>query len=126
MKRPPSNVAHSVRTRLLTVSKAEGEEFKYVLIRYALERFPSLGPRRNPTARIDLRAARNSAADYEESTVAHRLFDMAEVGFAGSLCAEIEEPPRIVRSDTTMPVSARYSRARSSERTTPGALRDRQ
>jgi len=39
MKRPPSNVAHSVRTRLLTIAKAEGEEFNYVLIRYALERF---------------------------------------------------------------------------------------
>ena len=39
MKPPPSNVAHSVRTRLLTFAKAEGEEFNYVLIRYALERF---------------------------------------------------------------------------------------
>lgn len=39
MKRPPSNVAHSVRTRLLMVSKAAGEEFNYVLVRYALERF---------------------------------------------------------------------------------------
>jgi predicted nucleotidyltransferase component of viral defense system len=39
LKPPPSNVAHSVRTRLLTFAKAEGEEFNYVLIRYALERF---------------------------------------------------------------------------------------
>ena len=39
MKPSPSNVAHSVRTRLLTFAKAEGEEFNYVLIRYALERF---------------------------------------------------------------------------------------
>ncbi len=39
MKPPPTNVAHSVRTRLLTYAKAEGEEFNYVLIRYALERF---------------------------------------------------------------------------------------
>ncbi len=27
MKAPPTNVAHSVRTRLLTFAKAEGEEF---------------------------------------------------------------------------------------------------
>jgi hypothetical protein len=39
MKPPPSNVAHSVRTRLLTFAKAADEEFNYVLIRYALERF---------------------------------------------------------------------------------------
>jgi predicted nucleotidyltransferase component of viral defense system len=39
MKPPPTNVAHSVRTRLLTFAKAESEEFNYVLIRYALERF---------------------------------------------------------------------------------------
>jgi predicted nucleotidyltransferase component of viral defense system len=39
MKPPLSNVAHSVRARLLTLAKAEGEEFNYVLIRYALERF---------------------------------------------------------------------------------------
>ena len=39
MKAPPTNVAHSVRTRLLTFAKAEGEEFNYVLIRYVLERF---------------------------------------------------------------------------------------
>ena len=39
MKLPPTNVAQSVRARLLTFAKAEGEEFNYVLIRYALERF---------------------------------------------------------------------------------------
>ena len=39
MKSPPTNVAHSVRTRLLTIAKAEGEEFNYVLNRCALERF---------------------------------------------------------------------------------------
>jgi len=38
VKRPPSNVAHSVRTRLLMVSKSAGEEFNYILVRYALER----------------------------------------------------------------------------------------
>ncbi|MGH7285634.1 MAG: nucleotidyl transferase AbiEii/AbiGii toxin family protein [Polyangiaceae bacterium] len=39
MKSPPTNVAQSVRARLLTFAKAKGEDFNYVLIRYALERF---------------------------------------------------------------------------------------
>lgn len=38
MKRPPTNVAHSVRTRLLRVAKESGEEFHYTLTRYAIER----------------------------------------------------------------------------------------
>ena len=38
MKRPPSNVAHSVRARLLTLAKAGGEEFTYALTRFGLER----------------------------------------------------------------------------------------
>lgn len=38
MKRPPTNVAHSVRTRLLKVAKESGEEFHYTLTRYAIER----------------------------------------------------------------------------------------
>ena len=38
MKRPPSNVAHSVRARLLTIAKAGGEEFNYTLTRFGLER----------------------------------------------------------------------------------------
>ncbi|MCK6536828.1 MAG: nucleotidyl transferase AbiEii/AbiGii toxin family protein [Polyangiaceae bacterium] len=33
------NVAHSVRDRLLKLSKERGEEFNFVLIRYGLERF---------------------------------------------------------------------------------------
>jgi len=37
-KRPATNVAASVRARLLNVSKASGEDFTYVLTRYALER----------------------------------------------------------------------------------------
>jgi predicted nucleotidyltransferase component of viral defense system len=36
---PPKNVAHSVRDRLLKLAKARGEEFNFVLLRYALERF---------------------------------------------------------------------------------------
>lgn len=39
MKPPATHVAHSVRARLLTFAKAEGQEFNYFLIRYALERF---------------------------------------------------------------------------------------
>ena len=39
MKSPPTNVAASVRARLLKFAKSEGEDFNYVLIRYALERF---------------------------------------------------------------------------------------
>lgn len=38
MKRPPTNVAHSVRTRLQKVAKESGEEFHYTLTRYAIER----------------------------------------------------------------------------------------
>jgi hypothetical protein len=38
MKRSPKNVAASVRDRLLQVAKASGEDFTYVLTRYALER----------------------------------------------------------------------------------------
>ena len=34
----PTNMAASVRARLLSVSKASGEDFTYVLTRYALER----------------------------------------------------------------------------------------
>jgi hypothetical protein len=34
----PKNVTASVRARLLNVSKASGEDFTYVLTRYALER----------------------------------------------------------------------------------------
>src|ERR1035438_10358493 len=37
-KKRPSNVAASVRARLLQVAKASGEDFHYVLTRYALER----------------------------------------------------------------------------------------
>jgi len=35
---PPKNVAHSVRDRLLKLAKTRGEDFNFVLIRYALER----------------------------------------------------------------------------------------
>jgi len=35
---PPKNLAHSVRDRLLKLAKARGEEFNFVLVRYALER----------------------------------------------------------------------------------------
>ncbi|NOU34504.1 MAG: nucleotidyl transferase AbiEii/AbiGii toxin family protein [Polyangiaceae bacterium] len=38
MKRPPTNIAASVRDRLLKLAKANGEDFTYVLTRYALER----------------------------------------------------------------------------------------
>lgn len=38
MKRPPTNIAHSVRVRLLKVAKESGEEFHYTLTRYAIER----------------------------------------------------------------------------------------
>jgi len=38
MKAPLKNVAASVRDRLLKVAKADGEDFTYVLTRYALER----------------------------------------------------------------------------------------
>lgn len=38
MKDPPKNVAASVRDRLLKLAKASGEDFTYVLTRYALER----------------------------------------------------------------------------------------
>lgn len=38
MKTPPTNIAHSVRARLLTVSKQNSEEFNYTLTRYAIER----------------------------------------------------------------------------------------
>ena len=34
----PKNLAHSVRDRLLKLAKARGEEFNFVLVRYALER----------------------------------------------------------------------------------------
>ena len=37
-KRPPTNVAASVKTRLLTLARANGEDFNYILTRYALER----------------------------------------------------------------------------------------
>ena len=37
-KPKPSNVAHSVRARLLSLSKERREEFQFVLTRYALER----------------------------------------------------------------------------------------
>jgi hypothetical protein len=39
MKRPPKNIAGSVRDRLLKHAKDRGEDFTYVLTRYALERF---------------------------------------------------------------------------------------
>ena len=35
---PPKNLAHSVRDRLLTLANARGEQFNFVLVRYALER----------------------------------------------------------------------------------------
>ena len=35
---PPKNIAHSVRDRLRKVASARGEEFNFVLLRYALER----------------------------------------------------------------------------------------
>ena len=38
MKRPPTNIAHSVRARLLKAAKESGEEFNYALTRYAHER----------------------------------------------------------------------------------------
>lgn len=38
MKRPPTNIAHSVRARLLNVAKESKEEFHYTLTRYAIER----------------------------------------------------------------------------------------
>lgn len=38
MKRPQTNVAHSVRVRLLKAAKDSGEEFNYALTRYAHER----------------------------------------------------------------------------------------
>ena len=38
MKRPPTNIAHSVRARLLKAAKVSGEEFNYALTRYAHER----------------------------------------------------------------------------------------
>ena len=37
-KGTPTNMAASVRTRLLSYSKAKREDFTYVLTRYALER----------------------------------------------------------------------------------------
>lgn len=38
MKKPPTNIAHSIRDRLLKAAKANGEEFTYTLTRYGLER----------------------------------------------------------------------------------------
>lgn len=38
MKRPPTNIAHSVRARLLKVAKERGEQFQYTLTLYAIER----------------------------------------------------------------------------------------
>lgn len=38
MKAPPKNIAASVRDRLLKLARASGEDFTYVLTRYALER----------------------------------------------------------------------------------------
>ncbi len=38
MKKPPTNIAHSVRDRLQKAAKANGEEFTYALTRYGLER----------------------------------------------------------------------------------------
>ena len=35
---PPKNLAHSVRNRLLKLTRARGEDFNFVLVRYALER----------------------------------------------------------------------------------------
>jgi len=35
---PPKNLAHSVRDRLLKLANARGEQFNFVLVRYALER----------------------------------------------------------------------------------------
>jgi predicted nucleotidyltransferase component of viral defense system len=37
-KRPPTNIAASVRAKLLNIARASGEDFTYVLTRYALER----------------------------------------------------------------------------------------
>lgn len=34
-----ANPAASIRARLLTLSKVEGVQFEYILLRYALERF---------------------------------------------------------------------------------------
>lgn len=34
----PKNVAHSVRDRLFKLAKTRGEDFNFVLVRYALER----------------------------------------------------------------------------------------
>jgi predicted nucleotidyltransferase component of viral defense system len=39
MKRPPQNVAHSIRERLFNLAKARNEEFQNFLMRYALERW---------------------------------------------------------------------------------------
>jgi predicted nucleotidyltransferase component of viral defense system len=38
MKKPTTNLAHSIRDRLLRAAKVNGEEFTYALTRYALER----------------------------------------------------------------------------------------
>ena len=38
-KRKPTNVAGSVRQRLLNLSKEKGEDFTLTLVRYAAERF---------------------------------------------------------------------------------------
>lgn len=35
---PPSNVAHSVKTRLLQRARRDGEDFNSLLVRYVLER----------------------------------------------------------------------------------------
>ena len=39
-KRKPTNLAASVRQRLLNLSKEKGEDFTLTLVRYAAERFP--------------------------------------------------------------------------------------
>lgn len=38
-KRQPTNMAASVKARLLAISKARGEDFTLTLVRYAAERF---------------------------------------------------------------------------------------
>lgn len=50
-KSAPTNMAASVRARLLSLAKASGEDFTYVLTGYALERF---------LARLERSAYRNA------------------------------------------------------------------
>ena len=90
MKRPPSNIAASVRAGLLNIRTRTGEDYKQLLTRYALERFLyrlSVSPHREDFV---LKGAMPFAV--WEAGIPHRLTrDVDLLGFGSPTGARLTE-----------------------------------